>query len=99
MHDASDIALYSKTIINMVWKKGFQIHNYSATIWRYDIIGKPISYREYNNRNSRYGWVIDIIDTTRTNRERFAIDNLQPVSMASLDVLAREREDANRSAV
>lgn len=98
MTDATndDLALYSKTIINKVWKKGFPIYGYNSQTWRYDIMGKPINYREYNNRNSRYGWVIDVIDANRT-KDRFAIDNLQPACVESVEAIATQRVNADKA--
>jgi hypothetical protein len=87
----TELALYSRETISKVWKRGFGIHGYNPQMWRYDVLGKPISYREYNNQQSKYGWTIDFIDHTCQGRERFAVENLQPVCIHSLATLHKER--------
>lgn len=68
----------SEDVILDVWAKGKIIPRYDATLWRWDVCGKPIRFSEHGNRNSPYGWEIDHIKP-RSLGGSDALENLQPL--------------------
>jgi hypothetical protein len=44
-----------------VWVKGHVIFGYDPVVWRRDDFGNAISYSDYGDRNSKFGWEIDHI--------------------------------------
>ena len=52
---------FSIEVINKVWDKGGYALGRNPAEWREDVHGALISWREYGNRSSVYGWEIDHI--------------------------------------
>ena len=67
---------FSNEDIQNVWNKGSIIPGNDSNIWRKDQCGAWIGRSFYGDRNSKYGWEIDHIDTNTNNDN---LSNLRPL--------------------
>lgn len=69
---------WSEAQIKAVWNKGIIVPNYDPVKYRKDIAGAWISYSEYGNTKSDFGWEIDHVKPQSANGSDL-ISNLQPL--------------------
>ena len=61
-----------------VWNKAQLVVGYNPAFVRMDICGNLIEWKDYGNRNSRYGWEVDhILAVASGGGDEFS--NLQPL--------------------
>ena len=65
-------------LILQVWQKGTPIPGYNPEEWRRDDNGHAISFMEYGNRDSDYGWELDHIVPEAQGGLR-VLSNLRPL--------------------
>ena len=61
--------------IQKVWGKGQVVSGNDPNIWRKDECGAWIGRRSYGSRNSQYGWEIDHISPSGSDK----LENLRPL--------------------
>lgn len=65
-----------------IWQKGHPIAGYSSNTYRRDDYGKAMSYQEYGNRDSEYGWEFDhIVPVSHGGSD--SLTNLRPLNWRS----------------
>ena len=65
-------------IILQVWNKGQAVPGYDSSKYRKDQCGAWMTFSEYGNRSSIYGWEIDHI-TPQSQGGSDALSNLRPL--------------------
>ena len=66
---------FSDDIIRKVWIKGQIVTGYDSDNFRKDECGAWITFSQYGNRNSKYGWEIDHTDPNVSDN----LSNLRPL--------------------
>ncbi len=69
---------WSESTIRKVWAKASFIPGKTSNEMKADKCGHVISFAQYGNRNSNFGWEIDHINPV-SNGGGDEIDNLQPL--------------------
>jgi len=69
---------FSDLDIARVWMKGRIVPGYDASLYRQDDCGAWMTWKEYGNRNSVYGWEIDHVLAV-ANGGSDAFSNLRPL--------------------
>ena len=67
----------SEALIDQVWHKGRIINGHCPGSYREDICGALMIREMYGQTNSKYGWVVDLIDDSIPDID--SIDNLRPL--------------------
>jgi len=72
--------LFSKPSPETVWQKA-RVVDYASALngYRMDRYGNWIHFKEYGNRNSRYGWEMDHNPIPKSSGGLDIYDNLEPV--------------------
>lgn len=63
---------------DLVWSKGIIVPNFNQNLYRKDQCNAWMTYSEYGNRDSSFGWEIDHIKPT-SNGGLDALSNLRPL--------------------
>ncbi|MEI6659886.1 MAG: HNH endonuclease signature motif containing protein [bacterium] len=50
---------YDHRTLSTIWSKGIVVAGYDMNVFRKDLCGAWISWREYGNRDSDNGWEVD----------------------------------------
>lgn len=71
-------------LIAAVWRKGRVVPGVDPNKWRKDACGAWISYSQYGNRDSVFGWEIDhIVAAKPWEDDDDSLSNLQPLHWAN----------------
>jgi len=66
---------YSELDLKAIWSRGQLVLGYDPQLYRVDVLGSPIIWNQYGNRESIYGWEVDHIDPCKPA----ILSNLQPL--------------------
>ena len=70
---------FTDEIILAVWRKGKTVAGYDPNKFRQDSAGAWMTYVDYGNINSKYGWEIDHIIPRSISGNTLGILNLRPI--------------------
>lgn len=70
---------FSDSKILQVWEKGKIVKDYPPDIYRKDVCGAWMCFKDYGNKNVDFGWEIDHIIPTSKGGHKTDINNLQPM--------------------
>jgi len=69
---------YSHAELSTIWNKATIVPGQDKNIFRKDVCGAWIAWKEHGNRNSQYGWEVDhIVPLSRNGAHH--IDNVHPL--------------------
>lgn len=67
---------FNYEIVQQVWQKAIEVPGYDGEQARKDLCGKLIFRDAYNDTSSKYGWSINVVDTTLDAED---VNNLRPL--------------------
>lgn len=69
---------YDHATLSAIWAKASAVAGYDMNVYRKDICGAWIAWREYGNRDSQYGWEVDhALPVSRGGND--SLSNLRPL--------------------
>jgi 5-methylcytosine-specific restriction endonuclease McrA len=69
---------YDHQTLSAIWAKASVVPNNDPNVFRKDTCGAWIAWRDYGNRDSKYGWEVDhIVPVARNGSD--SLSNLRPL--------------------